>query len=297
MSTEQRANTHLPPFERVTASAPCVICGREKYCMLSRRGDFALCTKYESDRPIEKLEGWMHFIAASQRPSLAGLQRRRRRVEVSEYLTDFSLLQARHIAAFSDSIRDEVAASLGVDVAALNAFPLGWKASARALAIPAMKNLTEIVGIRYRRLVCREGQNKWWCETGSRCYPLLPTISIAAGQPLFVTEGPSDCMAATHLGLSACGRWSKDLTKGAPQVVLDHAARVSASAIVVCGDNDRSGGGEKSAVKVAEALHALAPWITVQRVQPPTGIKDLREWAHRGATASSVIQAVRNLEP
>lgn len=284
---------NLPRFNRVTRQCPCSICGREKYCMLSQMGDFALCTKEESDERIDSLDGWKHFIPASKRHLPSDIKRHTKSSNTDNPLQDFSALHQSLVAAFSPTIREQVAATLGIHVSALDAFPLGWNRQCGALAIPAMKGLGQIVGIRYRRLVTTGKQLKWWCEYGSRWYPLLPTLTVETNQPLFVSEGPSDCLAATHLGLSSCGRWAKDLNQETAQVILDHATRVNASSIVVCGDNDASGGGEKAALQVAQLLQELSPASIIKTIQPPVGIKDIREWVQCGTTTRLVIESTK----
>lgn len=44
---------------------------------------------------------------------------------------------------------------------------------------------------------------------------------------------------------SICGRWAKDLNQETAQVILDHATRVNASSIVVCGNLGFCSGGGK----------------------------------------------------
>lgn len=291
-----RSRSILPRLNRVTRRLPCPICGRGKYCMLSPLGDIALCTKEESDTRIESLDGWQHFIPASDRLPQSEISRRTEASGVGSPLQDFSALHETLMLGFTPAIRELVAGALGIQQQAMRAFPLGWNKQCRALAIPAMTGTGQVVGIRYRRLVPTDGQLKWWCEKGSRWYPLLPTTTPARETPLFVTEGPSDCLAASHLGLSSCGRWAKGLNLETAQVILGHAKTAAASAIVVCGDNDPSGGGELAARRVARLLQQLSPTSNIRTIQPPVGIKDIREWVHRGATATSAIQATRNLE-
>jgi hypothetical protein len=38
------SHPHLNP---VTSDLPCPVCAREKFCMISERGDIVLCTKFE----------------------------------------------------------------------------------------------------------------------------------------------------------------------------------------------------------------------------------------------------------
>ena len=174
---------NLPRFNRVTRQCPCSICGRWAKdlnqetaqvildCMLSQMGDFALCTKEESDERIDSLDGWKHFIPASKRHLPSDIKRHTKSSNTDNPLQDFSALHQSLVAAFSPTIREQVAATLGIHVSALDAFPLGWNRQCGALAIPAMKGLGQIVGIRYRRLVTTGKQLKWWCEVSAATDP------------------------------------------------------------------------------------------------------------------------------
>ena len=93
--------------------------------MLSQMGDFALCTKEESDERIDSLDGWKHFIPASKRHLPSDIKRHTKSSNTDNPLQDFSALHQSLVAAFSPTIREQVAATLGIHVSALDAFPLG----------------------------------------------------------------------------------------------------------------------------------------------------------------------------
>ena len=282
-------------FRRCTAACPCQVCGRQKYCMVTETGDYALCTKEESDYRIEKLDGWRHFIPAKNRLARSLVRKHTASALSNKEFVDFTALHQRYTERMTTDARILVADGLGVSVEALEQFDLGFCAFPAALVIPAMAGEHQIVGLRHRRTNPSASVGKWHCEIGSTAYPLLRKTPVESGMPLIVTEGPSDCLAATAIGLSACGKWSKPLDVAKAHVIIDYATRVQASVFIVAGDNDASGGGETSAIESGLLIKKLMPNARVLTVIPPREIKDLREWVQKGATPELVVAHAMNL--
>ena len=105
-----------------------------------------------------------------------------------------------------------------------------------------------------------------------------------SAHPTLVVEGFSDVAAAIDLGFVAVGRASAtsvkpsliEITKG-----LD---------IVVVGEND----GGVGVTGMEQTFHALQPKCpSVQKLLPPEGFKDLRDWLRRGElTTESVLEYI-----
>ena len=282
-------------YRRCTAAYPCQVCGREKYCMVSEAGDFALCTKEESDDRFEKLDGWIHFIPAKDRRARSIVNKHTTPVSNSLELRDFTLFHQHYTRSMTPLARINLANGLGLSVEALEQFDLGYCVYPSALVIPAMAGDHQIVGLRHRRMNPSGSVSKWHCERGSAAYPLLRKTPVEPGMPLIITEGPSDCFAATAIGLSACAKWSKPLDVLKARVLIDYATRVQSSMCIVAGDNDASGGGETSAIESGLLIKELMPNAQVLTVIPPRDIKDLREWVQKGATAAMVLAQATEL--
>ena len=276
-------------YLRCTAACPCQVCGRKKYCMVTEAGDYALCTKVESDFPVPQLEGHRHFIAAKVRLAVSEIRRNTKPVSESRELKSFGPTHSLYVRQLTEDIREQIAMELGITADALWHFDLGYCDSPPALVIPAMASEHQVVGLRHRRRNPSERVSKWHCESGSAAYPLLRITDVESGLPLIITEGPSDCFAATSIGMSACAKWAKPLDETKARVLLDYAARVGASMCIMAGDNDASEGGEVAAYQSAALLQHLQPELRVMVVIPPKPLKDLREWVQKGATAAAVV--------
>ena len=111
----------------------------------------------------------------------------------------------------------------------------------------------------------------------------VPT-GVVAGRRLLVCEGQSDAAACIDLGFQAIGRaGARSTLKIACAVV--HELRPSE--VVVVGDRDEAG--TRGADEISSAL---AVGRAVRVILPPEGIKDVREWKRRGATAADVEAAI-----
>jgi len=89
--------------------------------------------------------------------------------------------------------------------------------------------------------------------------------------PTIVVEGHSDVITAMELGFVAIGRPS---AQGKPELV---ASLCRGKNVIVLGENDENGVGQKGMETCANKLYGVCS--SVQKVLPPQGINDLRQWA------------------
>jgi DNA primase len=102
---------------------------------------------------------------------------------------------------------------------------------------------------------------------------------------LLVTEGPSDCAALLDLGFSAVGRPS---CMGGVKLLMELVKLRQPADMVVIADGDAPG--QRGAESLAAVLVACTPAVRV--IAPPAGVKDVRQWKQRGATAADVAAAI-----
>lgn len=103
---------------------------------------------------------------------------------------------------------------------------------------------------------------------------------ISSDYPVLVVEGYSDVAAAFDLGFIAVGRASA--TSGKTSLVEITRGRN----IVVIGENDGSVG----ITGMEQTFHALQPSCSsTQKLLPPEGFKDLRDWFKRGALTTDLL--------
>lgn len=88
--------------------------------------------------------------------------------------------------------------------------------------------------------------------------------------PIVIVEGQTDVLAAMELGFVAVGRPS---AQGKPELV---ASICRGRNVIVLGENDENGVGQKGMKLCADKLYGVCP--SVQQVLPPAGINDLRQW-------------------
>jgi len=280
-------------YARVTRQLPCVICGHDHWCLISRTGDRAVCCRIASAEPAPHYDGWYHEIAVRDR-QLPATIKRCTRVPHAHAVMDFSDALVVYERAFTPAARHHAADTLGLKVEVFGPYRIGYHAESDALALPAMQlDDPAICGIRFRSL--KPTGRKWWTAPGSTGCLLLPTRAPRDGEPVLLTEGPSDALAATQVGLHALARWSCALDQRQLNSVDAYLKQLPDPVVVVVGDNDERGTGQRGADGAAAAICRQVPSARVQRVNPPSHIKDLREWVKAGATAQDVLASAKEV--
>lgn len=272
---------------RVSKNAPCQVCGKPDWCGISADGAVAVCMRVASMYPAAN-EGHVHRLRERDEPLPV---RRVRTIRVAPAPTDLGHLARQYQAALSLDRLDALALQLGLHADALRAVGVGWISAdaVRAMGIEWAKDVfafpmfagNTCVGFRVRdpRSGCK------WHLTGTKAG--LFRVSEQNGTvppPLFVVEGATDSCAAWQIGLRVVGRPS--CTGGTTLV-----ARVAHGLdVVVVADFDSHGAGRRGAEALASAL--LPTVRTLRVIEPPVGLKDLREWVRRGATRADVLAVV-----
>jgi hypothetical protein len=139
------------------------------------------------------------------------------------------------------------------------------------------------VGIRLQRL---DGSERLYDGSEEGLFLL---IFLRGRERLLVVDGPADTAAALDLGFEAVGRpsWT-----GGIDFLVDLVGRLQVPEVVFVTDPDeRSQHGTR---RLATTLASCCP--TVRFIVPPAGIRGIRNWRIRGATAADVEAAI-NLAP
>lgn len=281
-------------YARVTRELPCAICGRSGWCMISRRGDVAVCCRVESPRPATQFNGWFHELPPRKR-ELPEVIAKRARVAHMHPVKDFTDLLMGYIADFDGESRRRAADALGLSAQVFEKYPIGFNRQANALVLPAMQAQDPVFcGVRYRALDPKS-RTKWWTEAGTTAGPLLPLDAPTEGTPVFVSEGPSDALAAAQLELHAIARWSCFLDERQRDTVASYLAQLNAPQVIVAGDNDASGVGQRGADSAAISILQFSPHARVMRLQPPPEHKDVRAWVLAGATKKDLVSAAQEV--
>lgn len=108
--------------------------------------------------------------------------------------------------------------------------------------------------------------------------------------PLLICEGATDTAAALTLGFDAIGRPS---CAGGVKLVALCVVRHNVKRVVIVSDSDPPG--QRGAADLARELVRYVH--DVRLIQPPDGVKDLRQWHNRGATRADVQHLIELADP
>jgi len=108
--------------------------------------------------------------------------------------------------------------------------------------------------------------------------------------PILIVEGASDTLVGLTLGIDTIGKFSNvggmDLLKRMP---------IRGREVWLLGENDVKPNGDWPGKDGMERAYlALKGLCRAVRAMPPDGIKDLREWLHRGLTREELTDYIRN---
>jgi len=163
----------------------------------------------------------------------------------------------------------ELAEVLGVAPAALRSMGVGRDESRSRWTFPECDGESAIIGIGTR---ASDG-SKGFVRGGRRGLILPATLDLSpSGPTVLVVEGPSDMAAMLTLDLQAVGRPS---ATGGVKHLVDLLREMDD--VLIIGDNDANGVGERAAEGVAQKL-ADAWSRPVRWSLSPDGCKDAREW-------------------
>lgn len=247
---------------------------------MGKRGDAVLCGRVPSNRPVgKKGAGWLHLLngrapvaVPTPKPALTKIVAR-----------DWRRFVAQCIAALPDQC--PLAQELGVSESSVGALQLGWSVEHGAYTFPMRDGDGKIIGIRTRY---RNGEKR--AILGSQNGLFIPR-----GEPsseLWICEGPTDCAALLTVGLYAVGRPSN--TGGHDQLVRYCQRYRKCRDVVIVADRDAKPVTENVTMMAARELAASLKKIgkRVKLIRPRRGIKDVREWINRGASAKSLRAVV-----
>jgi hypothetical protein len=104
---------------------------------------------------------------------------------------------------------------------------------------------------------------------------------------LLIAEGPTDTAALLDMGFEAVGRPS---CSGGVGLLVDLVRSRRVKDVVIVADVDPHGAGQRGAESLAIALVPYCPSIRV--IEPPGGIKDVRDWKNAGAGHDDIMAVV-----
>lgn len=253
-------------YERCTVKMQCPICGKQKWCMVSVDGKWAICgktsegaVKHYSYGHLHKISGQIEVKVTKSPPPI---------LKPKEYIKAVYSRMASGITCL-----EPLALSLGLQAAVLLNLGARKFPDKDVWGFPMYTDRGEMIGIK-----CRNLARKKWCVKGSQLGLYIPWV-YHKDKPLVVCEGESDTAAALQMGYNTLGRPSVTCGQDYIQGYIDNNTLIKNKGtlkIYVAADRDESGIGLKEAGLLADKLN---PKGTV--LYNPA-YKDLREWMLSG---------------
>lgn len=271
-------------WKRTTRTTRCPVCDRDHYCLISKDGTAAICTKVMSEKPIGESGGWLHRLTDA--PSSWPRPRRyERTVATRVRQADYRKEADRYFDA-GGAMRRQLGRSLGVTVESLERLRVGWSRQHQAWTWPLCDPKTgAVVGINRR---FRDNTKR--VIAGHRIGLYLPVDLPTPLHRLIVVEGGSDCAALLSVGIDAVGRFSCNTGK---RQIADLIRRHHVDEVVIVEDRDEAG--TQGASALADHLIGLTRKVAVTAPPPPH--KDTRSWINAGADHDAVGDLLDEAEP
>lgn len=275
-----------PDWIRAKRRNPCPICGRMKFCLLSRTNDDVICTKIEegSVKWLPEASGWLHREKdSSWTPSTRAILPPH--IEPPKIPTQkLECLDYEFRSSVNPMHLNELAQELGVSVRSLEIVGIGWFEDEGCWTFPLYDGSGTIVGINRR---FPDGSK--FVISGHRTGLYLPDdlpLDLS-GEMLLICEGGTDLAAAIDMGFHAAGRFC--CTHGCKQPA-DLLRRRRPGVVAIISDSKLQE--QRGAQLLSDSLRFYCDVIRL--VIPPAGIQDLRAWASKGLTRTELEDLIVN---
>lgn len=261
-------NRRQNSWDRVTKGAPCRVCGKPDWCLISVDRSAAICARIESKKPIGSA-GWIHMLY--DRPSFSSPWKPRvdKSVNTAPLANATALSKSAH-NAMTESQWIELSEHLGITLATLKLMRWGYSHRHACWTIPMRNGSGEIIGIRTRT---DEGKKR--AVRGSKS-GLFFAPSKVQHECLIITEGPTDACAIMDAGFN--GIVGRPSCNGGVELMVHLIRYVNPVAVLIVPDRDPPGLDGAKRLADAIANNGLLPINNIGLVIPPRIAKDCREW-------------------
>lgn len=268
---------------RVRNDRPCEICQKPDYCTRTTDGKAAKCMRIKSEKEVPGKDGsigWLHKIGDP-----IPVHPEKEPVQIKDVT---AVAKKMYFDPMAADKREEIAKSLGVSVASLEALRvgIGWDRDGEEYAsFPSRDAACKIIGITRRY---HSGEKKTLAGT-SNSGIFVPVDWWKPTGPVLIVEGASDVAALVTHGFACLGRPSNI---GGAKVILAYLGRRALSRrIVVVGENDLKPERVGTVAQCAAGCFGCS-WcwpgkygaintsgrLRCEWIMPPEGIKDVRQW-------------------
>ena len=259
---------------RVNRSQPCVVCGKNDWCLIAEDESACICPRVEqgSKKYIEG-SGFLHILRERPRdwkPVIRHIPKQTPK-DMAPLAKRYYKLATGRLGALSSQ--------LGVSIKSLERLRVGWTdLYSGSWSFPMRDHKYNIIGIRLR---LEDGTKL--SVRGGREGLFIPRMIGPSGSQIVICEGPSDTGALMDLHFYAIGRPN---CQGGTEQILSLMKKANPRLIVILADAD--GPGRKGAKTLARKLDKYF----VKVVEPPEGASDARDWKNQGATHSDIQEVI-----
>lgn len=266
---------------RVQKDKLCPVCGKYDWCLYAEDGSAAICARItEGSKKRCGDAGWLHILVDRTKGRKHSSQRRFTLTQDNKSSKNFTALKQRYSRQITSQQLDGLSRLLGVSGESLRRLSCGW--DGKAFCFPMYNEKGKTIGIRRRF-----SNGRKYSVKGSKTGLFIPSGLLPEGI-LLICEGPTDTAAALDLGFDAIGRPNCN-----SKIEMTAKAVRGRSEIVIISDNDTQG--KAGAEKLADALVLHYPKIKI--INPPDGIKDLRQWLREGIDRTKLLTIIENTKP
>lgn len=277
--------THWKRIHRLGIACP--VCGHKDWCLIAPDGSAVICGRIEQGAVRRCGQaGWLHRIAdrpgwQPHKPNLAVAIKAMPSPKLAQMAREF------HQAAVAKGVLKDLSGSLGLSMAALEQYQVGWCEQQSCTTWPMRDADGRVVGINRR---FPDGNKMIFRGHCAGLYMPLDLPADLSGKQLLIAEGVTDAVAGSDLGFWTVGRFS---CSHGTNLLTGLVAHRRPAEVVVVADGDEAG---QMGANVLAA--ALAPLVKVLRiVTPPPPHKDLRAWKQAGATEADLLQLISDCSP
>ncbi len=286
----------LNDYVRVDRRSPCKICGKPDWCLHSRDDPAdpsrVICTRVESEKRCGEA-GWLHVLRHTGAPRRDWTRTHSISVPDVEYVTRWHEIATVQV---SEQWVAELGRTLGLSTSSLARLGVGvlhprhlgelhLRGNELVWTFPMRDARERVIGLRVR-----PSHGKKFALRGSKNGLFIPSGLERGLERLYIAEGESDAAALLDLGVHAVGR--AGCTQGA-KLLGQLVSRLQPRQVVIVADADDAG--RDGAGRLAREQCVLVRDLRV--IEPPTGIKDARQWKHAGLTFEALGLAVDAASP
>lgn len=284
------------PWKRVNSGSPCPVCKHGTWCTVTTDGVKAHCMRVESSSP-HKDGGFYHVIGDASGGGVrerawkpAPPPARRSHEQWAHLMSDLASGRGPNANRLGYWASYGTAAQrLGIPLRGLMAIGMLVDSRYDRLLFPMHDAQGNIIGVR-----TRDADHSKRSIRGSASGLFYEYGEDRAFKDAMVCEGPTDAATLCAMGFEAIGRPS---CLGQEEMIAALVRHRNFGRVFIFPDNDASGSMAAAMVTrgVVRLLKALPRDVAGYVVRPPAGIKDVRDWAHAGATRATILKAIQDV--